>query len=230
MAEQLRLKASLRQDSGTSVARRLRREGRVPAILYGADVEPTKLHVDALELFHALHTSAGANVVIQLSVEGEEHLTMLREVQQHPVRGDLLHVDFLALERGRQVRVEVPVHLEGAEAIASPGVVTQSLHTVPIKVQPLSVPDQLTLDVSQLVIGDALRVRDIPLPSGAEFDIDLDETVLSVTAATTLEVSEEERPETAAAQPPDHAPLGEPRDTPIGSQSPEPEHAGQAGS
>ncbi len=232
MAEQVKLIASRREDSGSSGARRLRRAGRVPAILYGAEVQPTKLHVDALDLFHALHTSAGGNVVIRLIVDGEEHLTMPREIQQHPVRGDLLHVDFLALERGRKVRVEVPVHLEGTEAIAAPGVASQMLHQVPIRVQPLAVPDHLSLDISQLTIGDTLRVRDLTLPPGAEIDIDLDETIVTVTSASVLEAPVEELPEAVASLPPERAPVGEAAGSgaPLGSERAEPERAGRAGS
>ncbi len=148
------------------------------------------------------------------------------------MRGDLLHVDFFALERERLVRVEVPIHLEGVEDVSSPGVVSQVLHQVPIRVRPLDIPPSFTLDVSEMIIGDSLRVADIPLPAGAELDIEPDRTVASCTAPSLVEVVGEERPEEAAAQPPEGAPLGTlpEQGMPIGSRAPEPEQTGQGGS
>lgn len=231
MADQVKLFATVRRETGKNAARRLRREGRVPAVVYGADVETTSLHVDALDLYHALHTEAGGNVIVQLEVDGEQHLTIPREVQRHPVRGDLLHVDFFALERERLVRVEVPIHLEGVDDVSSPGVISQVLHQVPIRVRPLDIPPSFALDVSELMIGEVLRVADIPLPPGAELDIEPDRTVATCTAPSLVEVEEEERPEEAAAQPPLAAPLGAlPEEgLPVGSRAQEPEETGQGG-
>lgn len=192
MAEQVKLEARPRDAAGRAAARRLRREGRVPGVVYGPKVAPTKVDVDALELYHVLHTSAGANVLVRLQVDGDEHLTMPREVQRHPVRGDLFHVDFVAIDPERLVRVEIPVHLEGAEEIASPGVLTHVLHTVPVRVSPLEIPDHFEIDVSEMVIGDVVRVEDIALPAGAEWDIETERTVATVTAPTIVEVEEEE--------------------------------------
>lgn len=232
MADQVKLVATVRRETGKNAARRLRREGRVPAVVYGADVETTSLHLDARDLYHALHTEAGGNVIVQLDVDGEQHLTIPREVQRHPVRGDLLHVDFFALERESLIRVEVPIHLEGEDEVASPGVVSQVLHQVPIRVRPLDIPTSFALDVSELMIGDVLRVADIPLPAGAELDIEPDRTVLTCTAPSLVGVTEEERPETAAAQPPEAAPLGDlpSEGVSLGSGAQEPEETGGAGS
>jgi large subunit ribosomal protein L25 len=191
MAEQVKLVAEVRDLSGSSVSRRLRRTGRVPAVVYGSGVGATRLHVDGLELYHALHTPAGINVLIRLQIDGDEHLTLPRDVQRHPVRGDLFHVDFVALDRDQLIRVEVPVHLEGAEDVASPGVVQHVLHTVPIRVRPLDIPDSFALHVADMAIGDVLRVEDLQLPEGAEFDIETDRTIVTVSAPTVLEAPEE---------------------------------------
>ncbi len=195
MAEQVRLAAQPRSATGKSVARRLRAAGRVPAVVYGSDVGSMPLHVDALELFHALHTPAGLNVLVRLNVDGEEHLTIPREVQRHPVRGDLLHVDFVAVHREQPLRVEVPVDLQGADDIASPGVLTQVLHTIPMYVPPLDIPDRLELDVSGMVIGDVIRAEEVPLPQSARLDVDPDATVVTVSTATVLEPEAEALPE-----------------------------------
>lgn len=192
MAEQVKIVAEPRDDAGKGFARRLRASGRVPGVVYGTGVASTPVHVDVLDLYHALHTTAGANVLIRLQIDGDEHLTIPREIQRHPVRGDLIHADFVALDRDSLIRVEVPVHLEGAEEVEAPGVVQHVLHTVPIHVPPLDIPESFTLDVEDMVIGDVLRVEDITLPSGAEFDIETDRTVVTVVAPTIIEEEEEE--------------------------------------
>lgn len=192
MAEQVKIVAEKRSDAGKGVARRLRAEGRIPAVVYGADVESTAIHIDQMDLYHALHTSAGGNVLIRLEIDGDEHLTLARDVQRHAVRGDVLHTDFVALDRDSRIRVEIPVHLEGTEDVAAPGVVQHVLHTVPVLVRPLDIPDYFTLEVGDMVIGDTLRVDDIDLPEGAEFDIESDRTIITVSAPTILEEPEEE--------------------------------------
>ncbi len=212
MAEQVRLAAQPRTGTGKSVARRLRAEGRVPAVVYGKAAESAALHVDALELFHALHTPAGLNVLIRINVNGEEHLTIPREVQRHPVRGDLLHVDFVAIHREQLLRLEVPIHLEGQESLAAPGVLTQVLHTIPILVRPLDIPDRVELDVGGMVIGDLVRAEDVRLPQGAKLDVDPDTTVVTVSAPTVFEPTEAELPEV----PEDLASLMEAGDLPAG--------------
>lgn len=232
MAEQVKLVAETRSDAGKVVARRLRASGRVPAVVYGRTLPSTKLHVDALDLYHALHTPAGLNVLIRLQFDGDEHLTIAREIQRHPVRGELLHVDFVALDRDRLIRVEVPVHLEGSEEVAAPGVVTQMLHTVPIRVRPLDIPDSFQLQVADMVIGDVLRVEDLQLPQDAEYDIEIDRTVVTVSAPTIIEEepTEEEAAEEAAALAPEEAPVGPAAEgAPVGSEAPEPDETGEGG-
>jgi large subunit ribosomal protein L25 len=225
-AEQVQIVAEPRSGTGKGIVGRLRAEGRVPAVVYGAEVESTPVHVNALELFHALHTEAGANVLINLQVDGDEHLTIVREVQRHPVRGDLLHVDFVALQSGIQIRVEVPVHLEGADDVAAPGVVQQVLYTVPLMVRPLDIPSAFTLEISEMVIGDTLRVEDIELPEGAEFDIEPERTVVTVVAPTIIEEPTEETPEEAAGELPEEAPIGDAAEgAPVGGEGAEPEDA-----
>ncbi len=111
MSKQVTLAAEPRTELGKGPTGRLRRTGRVPAIVYGYEVEPTALHVDALELYHALHTEAGRNVMIRLEVAGDTTLVFARDLQIHPVRQEVVHVDFLAVDRNAQISVEIPVHL-----------------------------------------------------------------------------------------------------------------------
>jgi len=191
LSNQVRVVAESRAELGKGPTGRLRKQGRVPGVMYGYQVEPTAVHVDALELYHALHTEAGSNVLIRLEVDGETHLTVARDRQRHPVRGDTLHVDFLAVDRDSPIAVEVPVHLVGEDDFGDDGgILNQILYTVPMLVKPLEVPNYVELSVAALVIGDVKRVQDLAdqLPAGAEFDIDPERTVVTVNAP----ISEEE--------------------------------------
>lgn len=181
MAEQVTLTAEPRAGGGKGEARRLRREGRVPAIAYGSGVPATPVSVDALELYHALRTDAALNALIRLHIGGDVHLTLARELQRHPVRRDILHVDFVAVDRSRKVTVDVPIHLQGHAAGADEGgVVDQALFTASVEVLPLEVPDELTLDISEMQIGDVKRLADLPLPEGVTVLDDPDRAVVSV--------------------------------------------------
>lgn len=193
MADQIRLQATPRHDKRKSARNALRREGRVPGIMYGYKVDPTPVAVDALELYHALHAEAGYNALLRLDIDGESetHLTVARDLQRHPVRGETLHVDFLAVDRDTPISVEVPVHTYNEDDAADDnGVLNQILYTVPVLVRPLDVPNYFELDLAGLAINDVLRVEDLvsQLPDGAEFDIEPERTVLTVNAP----VSEEE--------------------------------------
>jgi large subunit ribosomal protein L25 len=210
LSKQVQLSAAARTHQGKGAAGRLRKQGRVPGIMYGFQVDPTPVSVDALELYHALHTDAGLNAMIRLDVDGDEHLTIARDLQYHPVRGEVLHVDFLAVDTKSQISVEVPIHLTGDDDLGDDdGVINQILYTVPILVRPLDVPNYVELDVSGLEIGDVKRVEDLRavLPEGGEFDIDPERTVVTINAPVSeaeLEALEEgagietEEPEAAA--------------------------------
>lgn len=205
MADQVTLTAAPRAGRGKGNARRLRREGRVPAVAYGSDLQPTAVSVDALQLYHALRTDAGLNAVIEVHVGAERFLALARELQRHPVRRDILHVDLVAIDRRRKVTVDVPLHLVGeAPGAEAGGVVDHVLFTVSVEVLPLEVPDQLRLDISDMQIGDVKRLEDLPLPEGVELLDDPESTVVSiyVPAAEVLEpeVADGETEEEAAAE------------------------------
>jgi len=191
--DQLQLTAEPRSELGRGATGRLRRPGRVPAIVYGYRVEPTPVHVEALELYHALHTEAGTNALIRLEFNGETHLTVARDLQRHPVKGRTQHVDFLAVDKDVQISVEVPVHLTGEDDLADDnGVVNQILYTVAVLVKPLDVPNYFELSLEGLEIGDVKRVEDLSeqLPEGADFDIEPDRTVVTINAPMSEEALE----------------------------------------
>ncbi len=193
MSDQIRLTAEPRNELGKGATGRLRRTGRVPGIVYGYRVEPSPVHVDALELYHALHTEAGTNALIRLEFDGDTHLTVARDMQRHPVKGETQHVDFLAVNKDVQISVEVPVTLIGEDDMADDnGVLNQILYTVPVLVKPLEVPNYLELSVEGLEIGDVKRVEDLAaeLPEGAEFDIEPERTVVTINAPMSEEALE----------------------------------------
>jgi large subunit ribosomal protein L25 len=191
LSNQIQLTIQPREQQGKGASGRLRRDGRVPAIIYGYQVEPTPVSVDALELYHTLHTEAGRNVLIRLDLDGDTHLAVARDLQTHPVRGDYVHVDLLAVNKDVPITVEVPVHLADEDEVADDGgVLNQILYTVPVLVRPLDTPNSLELSVEGMEIGDVRRVEDLRavLPPGAEFDIDPERTVITMNAP----ISEEE--------------------------------------
>lgn len=191
MSNQVALAAQKRAGNGKGEARTLRRAGRVPAIAYGVGTEPMALSVDALELYHALHTEAGSNVVLRIEVDGDTQLAFPREIHRHPVRRDVLHLDFVAINRTQVVNADVPLTLEGAEdaaGVAAGGVLEQQLHVLHIEVLPLDVPSSFTLDVSGMNLGDILRVSDVAVPAGVTVLTDADEAVVTCTVPAALEV------------------------------------------
>ena len=190
------LKAESRQGAGKGVARKVRAAGRVPAILYGPELDPIRLSVDSRDLWHALHTDAGTNVLVNLKVDGDTYLTMPREVQRDIVRGTLLHVDFLRIRRDVAIQVDVPIHLAGESVgVSEGGVVEHHLWELRVECLPTEVPESFEADITPLAIGDALHVSDIKVPKGITVLTGAEETVVSVVPPPVLEVEEPEEEE-----------------------------------
>jgi large subunit ribosomal protein L25 len=195
-----KIAAELRTEFGKGAARRLRRADRVPAVLYGPAVEPMRLAVDSLQLWHALHTDAGTNVLINLAVDGDTFLTMPREVQRDILKGTLLHVDFLRIRKDVAIQVEVPVHLTGESVgVKEGGVVEHHLWELRVECLPTQVPEAIEADISQLNIGDSLHVSDLRVPQHVSVLTPEEETLVSVVPPPVLEVPEEAVEEEAEA-------------------------------
>lgn len=180
MAE-ITLHATRRAPEGTRSVRRLRGTGKVPGVVYGLGADPVNLTVDWRELRAALVTEQGLNAVIHLDIEGDTTPTLVKEMQRHPVRRNVLHVDFIRVDLNKTVDVEVAISLEGeAEAVVREnGVVDQTLTALLISAKPNDIPAGLTVDISALEIGGSLHVRDIALPAGVTTAVDPDETVVT---------------------------------------------------
>ena len=186
-----KLAAENRSDAGKGAARRLRASGRVPAVLYGHGSKPEHLSVDARQFGQALRTDAGVNVLIELEVGRTRHLALAKEIQRHPVRGHLIHVDFIQVRRGEKVHVQVPVHLVGeAPGVREGGIADQDLYQLNVEAEVTAVPEAVEADVSGLGIGDVLRVGDLKAPNGAVILDDPEAVVVSV-AAPAAEVEPE---------------------------------------
>jgi large subunit ribosomal protein L25 len=190
---------------GKGAARKARAAGKVPAVLYGPEIEAQRLAVDALELWHALHTDAGTNVLINLQLDGDTFLTMPREVQRDIVRGTLLHVDFLRIRRDVAIEVDVPIHLVGdSHGVKEGGVVEHHLWELRVECLPTDVPESVEADISDLGIGDSLHVSDIKVPGNVTVVSSPEETLVSVVPPPVLVVEptpeELEAAELAAAE------------------------------
>lgn len=214
MAE-VTLAARRRDDTGKGAARRSRAVGKVPGVVYGLGMDPVAVEVDRREFVTALQSEAGLNTLLSLQIDGESTLTLAKDLQRDPVRGTLLHVDFVKVDAFHDVEVEVPVTLVGeAPGAIAGGVVEQPLHTVHVRCRPADVPDGIDADISRLQIGDSLRVGD--LHSGAKFEIlnDPELPVVTIAAPITQEQLEQMEADAVAAAAPTDVPTEGAAETP----------------
>lgn len=201
MSSEVPLAASSRTTTGSRAGRRLRRGGLVPAVVYGRGSEARSLSVARRDLRAALTTESGANALLDLQVDGEVLLTLVKDMQRDPVRNEVTHVDFIVVSRDEVVSVDVHVVLEGeaAEVGREGGTVEQQLFDLTVSAKPGDIPTSLPLDVSGLTIGDSLRVSDLVLPSGVTTDVDPEETIVIATVSQAAAEAEALDIEAAAA-------------------------------
>ena len=181
------LKATARDGRGKGPARRLRAEGKVPGVLYGHGVEPVAISLSSQDLLHFFHATHGAAMVVDLEIDGNVHLAIPREIQRDHLRGRYVHIDFLEVRRDEKVKMSVEIHETGeAPGVKTGGVIEHHLREVEIECLPGDVPEQITADVSELELGDMLRLADITAPSGVTFLTDLTTPVISVVTPAAL--------------------------------------------
>ncbi len=190
---EITLAAEVGRTTGSSATRRLRAEGKIPGVLYGHGMDPVPVAVDAREFRVAMSGDAGLNTLLSLVVDGRDHLTMARDVQRHPVRNTVTHVDFQIVRRDEVITAEVPVALvgEAVEVNHGDGIVDQLLFALSVKARPADIPSSVELDISALTIGSSLHVSDIELPSGVGSDVDPDTPVVSGVPPRVQAVAEE---------------------------------------
>ncbi len=163
-----RLSASVRTRAGKGTARKLRAAGQVPAIIYGHARQPQGLALNAHNLNRLLEKVSYATTVIELDIEGKVARTIIRELQRHPVRRDILHVDFQELVAGEKITVRVPLRFVGTpEGVRTGGgILDETLRELHISVDPSDIPNHIDVDVSPLGVGKSLHVRDVVAPPG----------------------------------------------------------------
>ncbi len=188
-----------RSETGKGVARKLRRSGRVPGVIYGGGASPVLVSMAAREALSLFQSISVENTILQLSVDDREaERALVREVQVHPYRTELLHVDFLRVQRGVAIEVHVPVHLTGIpEGVKLGGVLEQVLHDIVVKCIPSKIPPSIEVDVTELGAGEVVRAGDLEMPEDVDILSDLDLTVCAVVAARVEEEEEEEEEEVA---------------------------------
>ncbi|HEY5857454.1 MAG TPA: 50S ribosomal protein L25/general stress protein Ctc [Aldersonia sp.] len=179
MSDASRLKATVRTEFGKGAARRTRRDGNVPAVLYGHQTDPQHLALNA-HAFAAVLRESGTNAVLTLDIEGTEQLALTKSVVVHPIRRYIEHADLLVIKRGEKVTVDVPVVIVGDAA--SGAVVTQEANDVSIEADALSIPDQIEVSVEDAEIGTQITAGQLTLPAGSTLQTDPETLVVNVVA------------------------------------------------
>jgi large subunit ribosomal protein L25 len=206
MATTATLTATPRAETGKGVARKLRAAGQVPAVIYGHNREAQSLAIDARELDRLLARISAANTVVELSLEGgATSRTLIREIQRHPFKRQVLHVDFQELVAGETVTVKVPLVLVGtANGVRNGGgVLDQVLYSLEVQADPANIPNHIDVDVTNLAMGHSLHVSELTLPAGLEVLTDESATVCAVVAprAVVEETAAAEGDAAAVAEP-----------------------------
>jgi large subunit ribosomal protein L25 len=189
--DQVSLRAEPRTDRGTRPSRRARRSGSIPAVVYGRGLDPMSVTVARRDLYTALHTDAGTNALINLDVAGSSFLTVAREIQRHPVRGDIVHLDFINISLEEKIHAEV-----GLEFLGTPhgvkvdgGIVETIRASVEVIALPLDIPAHIRLDISGMGVGDTLKVSDLPALEDVEYADDPDADLVTVIIPRVVEVA-----------------------------------------
>jgi len=209
------LVAERRTAAGKGPAGRVRREGLVPAVVYGLGDDNMSVAVSSRELVHILSGGSGMNTLITLQIDGADQLAIARQIQRHPVKGTVLHVDFVRVRADQTIQAEIPVHLVGeAEGAVRGGILEQLVHTLTVEAKPSDFPPSIEYDVSALQIGDTVHVSDLVAPAGVTVLQATEELVAQISAPRVAEVveGEAEAAEGAGAEAgaaPAEAPSGE---------------------
>jgi large subunit ribosomal protein L25 len=204
--EKILLKSHVRKEIGKKSGNRLRKEGKIPGILYGHKKDPIPIVMDKHDVWEILHNAATENLVINLEVEGvdlADIVTIVKDVQQHPVTGDILHIDFMRVAMDEMINVNVPVRIIGvAKGVAvEGGILFHSIRQIIINSKPSEIPEFITIDVSDMSIGDTIHISDIVKDyKDINFVSDLEITLAHIAAPKELELVEEEVEEEAVGE------------------------------
>ncbi|MFC7306137.1 50S ribosomal protein L25/general stress protein Ctc [Streptomyces monticola] len=184
---EIKISAETRTEFGKGAARRIRRESKVPGVLYGHGGDPVHITLPGHDLLLALRQP---NVLLALEIEGKNQLAIPKAVQRDPLKGFLEHVDLLLVKRGEKVTVDIPVHTEG-ELAPGQNLLEHVLNALPVEAEATHIPESVTVSVAGLDAGDAVLAKDITLPSGVTLNVEDDAVVLQVLAAQAEEPAAE---------------------------------------
>ncbi|GEK89070.1 large subunit ribosomal protein L25 [Alkalibacterium putridalgicola] len=202
----MKLTATKRTETGTSASRRAREEGKIPAAIYGREVDTVSVLLDRKD-FEMTLREVGSNGVFDVEVDGDTYHVFVKEKTNAALKPEIYHVDLLAFTKGQKVNMTIPVYITGEEAI-SEGIVSQSISELEVSVAPAEAPSEFTVDVSEMEIGDTKHVSDIEIDDSIELLSDTDSTVVSVSAP---QIEEEPEP-TADDEMPEPEVIGEDED------------------
>lgn len=195
MAKQVKLSAQVRSHIGRSAVKKIKQQGLVPGVVYGAKQAPQHVQLSAREIGDVLSHATGENFLVELEIsdagKSSKGLALIQEVQHHPLRGDVLHVDFHAVSADEKIHAEIPVETVG-ESIgvrSYGGLMEVSIHALEVECVPADLPDLITIDVSELNLNDAIHVRDLKLPPGVVARGDADLTVIRIAPPTVQEAA-----------------------------------------
>ncbi len=192
---EITLRAHTGREQGSRASRRLRREGLVPGTVYGSDLDPIAVAVDHRELNAALHTEAGLNVIISLDVEGGETITTFaRQIQRHPFRAQINHVDFLQISLTEKVQGDVSLDFVGEPiGVRDAGAILETIRTtVTVEALATDIPSSIAIDVSGLDVNDTITVASLPVIDGVEYIEESDAPLASVSLPAAILAEEEE--------------------------------------
>jgi large subunit ribosomal protein L25 len=188
------LQAETGRNAGSSDSRRLRAEGKIPAVVYGHGMDPLPVSVDRRELRHALSGTAGMNTILDLTVDGTVYPSLIKDIQRHPVKRSVQHVDFIQVNLNEEIVVSIPIHLEGEakDVSANGGLVDLAMQELQVRTTPRNIPDSVIIDVSEMTMDSVIRVEDIPLPTGVVAEAEADAPVVTVLTMRTPVLDAEE--------------------------------------
>jgi large subunit ribosomal protein L25 len=202
MSDQLTLSAEARERAGKGASRALRREGRVPCVIYGNNEDPQSIHVEEKALMKALHTGHFMNSVVMVGVGGGNIRTLPKDVAFHPVTDRPIHVDFLRISEHAKVTINVPVHFDNEEespGLKRGGVLNIVRHELELNCDASEMPDEIRIDLTGYEVGDSIHISAVTLPNGAESAItDRDFTIATIVAPSALKSSEGDSDDEAA--------------------------------
>ncbi|MGD8557768.1 MAG: 50S ribosomal protein L25/general stress protein Ctc [Chromatiales bacterium] len=200
MSEKLTINAEARSDMGKGASRRLRHAGLVPGIIYGAEKEPQMITVKHSELFHALEDESFYSSILNVQVGGESEQVVLKDLQRHPARPFIMHLDLLRISQKTAIKMQVPLHFineESTPGVKEGGTASHNMTEVEISCLPADLPEYIEVDCAGLNIGDSIHLSEIQLPDGVEIPVlalgeDYDSAVITILASRASKSEEEE--------------------------------------